>query len=112
MDLPAATLDLLYHFCRLQLPHVGMATDAFTRHLQRTYDLFQGKAEQPVGWDQYLENLYPLDWYLASACLDNNPAAWEQLFAARGRDYARPDGRTPRLDHGQVPARCRIRGAP
>ncbi len=83
MDLPAATLELLYHFCRLQLPHVGMAPDAFARHLQRTFDLFQSKSEQPVGWDQYLENLYPLDWFLASACIDNNPAAWEQLFASR-----------------------------
>ena len=44
-----ATADLLYHFCRLQLPQVSMTADVFRRHLQRAYDLFRGKSERPVG---------------------------------------------------------------
>jgi RNA polymerase sigma factor (sigma-70 family) len=55
----------------------------FERHLQRTFDLFQAKVESAATWDAYLENLYPLDWFLAAACLDGDLHAWEALFAAR-----------------------------
>lgn len=75
--------DLLYHFCRLQMPQVGMDVEVFRRHLQRTHALFAAKNERAIGWNEYLANLYPLDWYIACACLDNVPAAWERLFAAR-----------------------------
>ncbi|MFN4259930.1 MAG: sigma-70 family RNA polymerase sigma factor [Gemmataceae bacterium] len=73
---------LLYHFCRLQLPGVQLGREAFERHLRRTFALYQVK-ELAVTWDAYLENLYPTDWYVASACLDGNSQAWEALFAAR-----------------------------
>src|SRR2546421_3928497 len=74
---------LLYHFCRLQLPAISMTWAQFERHLQRTFDLHQGKANTTGSWDSYLANLYPLDWLLASACLEGDSRAWEQLFGAR-----------------------------
>jgi RNA polymerase sigma factor (sigma-70 family) len=80
---PQATAELLYHFCRLQQPALPMPAEAFRRHLQRAYELFGAKSEQSVGWEEYLDNLYPLDWFLASACLDGSPSAWDQLFASR-----------------------------
>jgi RNA polymerase sigma factor (sigma-70 family) len=92
-DRPAADalgprLELLYHFCRLQLPAVDLASSVCARHLQRTFGLYQAKAgaakaEAGASWDAYLANLYPLDWYLACACLEGKPQAWELLFAAR-----------------------------
>jgi hypothetical protein len=78
-----ARIDLLYYFCRMQLPAVSLSPETCQRHLQRTYQLYQGKAPEPASWDYYLDNLYPLDWFVASACLEGNAAAWEQLFAAR-----------------------------
>ena len=74
---------LLYHFCRLQLPGVAMTPTAFDRHLQRTFDLHRAKAGQAATWDAYLDNFYPLDWFLASGCLEGDNQAWEALFAAR-----------------------------
>ena len=75
--------ELLYHFCRLQLPAVMMASAVCARHLQRTFDLYRAKIDPRATWDRYLDNLYPLDWFIASACLDGNGRAWEMLFAAR-----------------------------
>jgi RNA polymerase sigma factor (sigma-70 family) len=74
---------LLYHFCRLQLPAVVLTPDDCERHLLRTYHLYERRAAESASWQHFLENLYPLDWYLACACLQGNPKAWEQLFAAR-----------------------------
>jgi len=74
---------LLYHFCRLQLPVVALAIAAFDRHLQRTFDLYRSKAGPAASWDVYFDNFYPLDWFLASACLEGDNRAWETLFAAR-----------------------------
>ncbi len=74
---------LLYHFCRLQLPAVVLSPDDCDRHLVRTFGLYERHAGAAATWQHYLENLYPLDWYLACACLQGNPKAWEQLFAAR-----------------------------
>ena len=76
-------IALLYHFCRLQLAAVALSQEAFERHLQRTYQLYQGKAGADASWPAYLVNLYPLDWFLACACLEGNSRAWERLFAAR-----------------------------
>jgi RNA polymerase sigma factor (sigma-70 family) len=75
--------ELLFHFCRMQLPSVGLSRAQFDIHLQRAFDLFCGKANKSVAWDAYLENLYALDWFLASACLDGDRRAWDHLFAAR-----------------------------
>lgn len=74
---------LLYHFCRLQLPHVALAHSLFKRHLQRTFDLYRAKSDPAAPWQNYLDNLYPVDWYLAVACLESDARAWEHLFAAR-----------------------------
>lgn len=81
---PAALrVQLLYHFCRLQLSAVSLALTDFERHLQRTFAIYQTKVGLEATWDAYLENLYPLDWFLAAACLEGNRQAWESLFAAR-----------------------------
>ena len=80
---PALHSALLFHFCRVQLPSVQLATRAFDANLLRACELFRSKSEQPVTWDQYFENLYPLDWFVASACLEGVDPAWEYLFAAR-----------------------------
>lgn len=60
-----------------------MASAACARHLQRTFELYRDKVNPQATWDGYLDNLYPLDWFIASACLDGNARAWEILFAAR-----------------------------
>jgi RNA polymerase sigma factor (sigma-70 family) len=75
--------ELLYHFCRLQLPAVILPPETCARHLQRTYDLYRRKTGAAANWDAYLDNLYPLDWFVASACLESHPRAWDYLFAAR-----------------------------
>jgi len=79
----ALQTELLFHFCRLQLPTIVITRAQFEIHLQRAFELFRGKADQPVAWETYLENLYPLDWFLASACLEGDRRAWDHLFAAR-----------------------------
>jgi RNA polymerase sigma factor (sigma-70 family) len=79
----AASLPLLYHFCRLQLPAVHLGPEVLHRHVQRTFALYEAKAGPTASWEHYLENLYPLDWFVASACLEGNARAWEYLFAAR-----------------------------
>ena len=78
-----AQVALLYHFCRLQLPAIVLSPEAFARHLQRTYELYRTKAGPEATWSAYLASLYPLDWFVACACLDGNARAWEHLFAAR-----------------------------
>ncbi|OAI48141.1 hypothetical protein AYO44_07730 [Planctomycetaceae bacterium SCGC AG-212-F19] len=78
-----ATRLALYHFCRVQLPTVGIPAPVFEKHLQRAFDLCKAKTGPKTTWDTFLDNLYPLDWFLASACLENYPRAWEALFAAR-----------------------------
>jgi RNA polymerase sigma factor (sigma-70 family) len=74
---------LLYHFCRMQLPSVALSPPVFDRHLQRTFELHRTKPKACATWDAYLENLYPLDWFLAVACLEGDQRGWEALFAAR-----------------------------
>lgn len=73
---------LLFHFCRLQRPEILLDRPAFDRHLQRTIDLFRTK-DATASASSYLDALYALDWYVCCACLENNRAAWEALFAAR-----------------------------
>jgi RNA polymerase sigma factor (sigma-70 family) len=83
MMTPGPRVEILYYFCRLQLPSVNLPADRCQHHLQRTFGLYQLKVEQPITWEAYLDHLYPLDWFLASACLEGNRSAWEQLFASR-----------------------------
>jgi RNA polymerase sigma factor (sigma-70 family) len=80
---PGPRAELLYYFCRLQLPAINLPAESCHRHLLRTYQLFSKKQDGPVAWDHYLDNLYPLDWFVASACLEGNARAWDQLFASR-----------------------------
>jgi RNA polymerase sigma factor (sigma-70 family) len=76
-------VELLYHFCRLQLPPVSLSPQTCGKHLQRTFDLYRAKVGTDASWDTYLDNLFPLDWFVASACLEGSAQAWEYLFAAR-----------------------------
>lgn len=78
-----ADSELLYHFCRVQLPGVQLSPEACSRHLQRAFELYASKSGNNASWNSYLDNLYPLDWFIASGCLEGNGQAWEQLFAAR-----------------------------
>lgn len=75
-------IALLYHFCRLQLPGVALTQKACAGHLQRTFGLHR-KSQPQASWEGYLDLLYPLDWFVACACLEGNERAWQQLFAAR-----------------------------
>ncbi len=80
---PGPRADLLYCFCRLQMPGVDLPVERCVHHLERTFRVFEKKAEDSVTWDAYLDHLYPLDWFLASACIEGNRTAWELLFASR-----------------------------
>jgi RNA polymerase sigma factor (sigma-70 family) len=79
----AARAQLLYHFCRIQMPGIHLHLAPFQKHLERTFALYRDKAGPAVSWDNYLEGLYPLDWFLAVSCLQGDERAWECLFAAR-----------------------------
>jgi RNA polymerase sigma factor (sigma-70 family) len=87
MLLPERTQKVLaYHFCRLRLPDLAISYAVFERHLQRSFDLCMGKAakngSEPT-WSGFFNNLHATDWYLACACLERQPRAWDQLFALR-----------------------------
>jgi hypothetical protein len=73
---------LLYHFCRLQLPALDLPHSAFEWHLLRTFALHRKKVPDGT-WAGFFDNLYPLDWFVACACLEGSPRAWELLFASR-----------------------------
>jgi RNA polymerase sigma factor (sigma-70 family) len=77
---------LLYHFCRLRLPGVALPLASFEQYLARAFDVYRAREsrEQRTGtWPAFIEALYPVDWFLACACLDGVARAWESLFAAR-----------------------------
>jgi RNA polymerase sigma factor (sigma-70 family) len=80
---PIARTELLYHYCRLQLPAVILARPRFGEHLSRTYHLFAVKSPDGLTWESYLGQLYALDWYLCCGCLENDGKAWEAMFATR-----------------------------
>jgi RNA polymerase sigma factor (sigma-70 family) len=73
---------LLYHFCRMQLPAVALLPERFEKHLERTFALSEVKSPG-VLWEDYFDNLYSIDWFIACACLEGQTAAWDYLFAAR-----------------------------
>lgn len=89
MTQAARTLDLgpraelLFAFCRMQVPSVALSPPACARHLERTFHLYREKHDPEATADRYLDHLYPIDWYVASACLEGSSAAWEALFASR-----------------------------
>jgi RNA polymerase sigma factor (sigma-70 family) len=76
-------IELLYHFCRVQLSAIDLTPAVGARHLERTFAIYQAKAGAAATWDAYLDNLYPLDWFLTVACLEGKPRAWDVLFASR-----------------------------
>ena len=80
---PGPRAELLYYFCRLQLPAVELPPERCQHHLRRTFEVYQKKVADPVSWETYLDHLYPLDWFLASACMEGQRSAWECLFASR-----------------------------
>jgi RNA polymerase sigma factor (sigma-70 family) len=79
----ARHVTAIYHFGRMQMPPISVAPGVLDRHLHRTYELFGAKSERDVSWEEYLEALYALDWFLAVACLERNESAWHYLYAAR-----------------------------
>src|SRR5262249_11714396 len=77
---------LLYHFCRLRRPAIALPLPVFESHLQRAFELSRAKhirKGEATSWESFLENLHAVDWFLACACLEGRPSAWEVLFAAR-----------------------------
>jgi RNA polymerase sigma factor (sigma-70 family) len=75
---------LLYHFCRLRLPTVSLTAAAFSRHLQRAFELYRSKlGEGTPSREAFLEALHGPDSFLAWGCLEGDAKAWEALFAAR-----------------------------
>ena len=77
---------LLYHFCRLRLPQVNLPADVFERHTVRAFEMFQAKRAkegQTATWNGFIDNIYALDWFVASACLEGLEEAWRALFRAR-----------------------------
>jgi RNA polymerase sigma factor (sigma-70 family) len=82
----AMTTQLLYHFCRLRLPAVPMPLAVFEKHLERAFEMYRTRQEREGGTptrEAFLANLYAPDWFLACACLEKQPRAWDELFAAR-----------------------------
>src|SRR5579875_2827996 len=77
---------LLYHFCRLRLPAVPLPLPVFARHLQHTFERTRSKCAakgETLRWELFVQRLHAVDWFLACACLEGYPNAWETLFAAR-----------------------------
>ncbi|MHB1425112.1 MAG: RNA polymerase sigma factor [Gemmataceae bacterium] len=77
---------LLYHFCRLRLPAVPLPLPVFEHHLRRAFEMNRAKHAVKgavIAWETFLEELHAVDWFLACACLEGQPVAWETLFAAR-----------------------------
>lgn len=83
LPLPRTRVFLLYHFCRMQMPGIPLTPPLCERHLARTFQLHREKKDKAVSWEEYLDNLHALDWFLACACLEGCAAAWEQLSVAR-----------------------------
>src|SRR5262249_15018647 len=54
-------------------------------HLERVYKAYLSRSEEgrEATWVRFVENLHPLDWFLACACVEGVQAAWEALFNAR-----------------------------
>jgi RNA polymerase sigma factor (sigma-70 family) len=73
---------LVYYFCRLQLPALALPSPRFATHLERMFEIYRTK-NAAAAWEQFLAELYALDSFLTIGCLENQPRAWETLFAAR-----------------------------
>jgi RNA polymerase sigma factor (sigma-70 family) len=80
--LPQAKVLVVYYFARLQLPAVAIAPQQFVARLRAMLERARRK-DPALTERQFLEGLYPVDSFLASACLEGSRAGWESLFAAR-----------------------------
>src|SRR5207253_10544279 len=78
-----ARVKLIYHFCRMQLPGVRLSPAKFDEHMKRTFALYQAKTDNGAAAENPFDNFYPLDWFIACACLEGEVTAWDRLFAAR-----------------------------
>ena len=47
---PAPRAELLYYFCRLQLPDVNLPPARCRHHLERTYQLYLKKLDAPISF--------------------------------------------------------------
>jgi RNA polymerase sigma factor (sigma-70 family) len=77
---------LLYHFCRLRLPRVRLTAEAFARHALRAYDLYRAKScreGRDPSWNDCVDNLHALDWFVSCACLERLDEGWIALSHAR-----------------------------
>ncbi|MFO0880164.1 MAG: sigma-70 family RNA polymerase sigma factor [Gemmataceae bacterium] len=88
MGNPRQQAALIYHFCRLRLPRIRLPLERFRQRLDQTFRQGLARADRPgkagpTTWEQFLEGLHALDWFLATACLEGLENGWETLFAAR-----------------------------
>jgi len=77
-----ATIQAIYHFCRLQWPQLPLPASYFAQRLQACWQRWQQQHPQ-ASYKDYLSGLHARDLFLASACLYRLEAAWEFLFASR-----------------------------
>ncbi len=80
MPAPDRAVRLLHSFASLQRPGLALPLSAFQARLVAMHE--RAKPHFPT-WERFLAGLFPLDAFLAAACLENLPAGWETLFAAR-----------------------------
>jgi RNA polymerase sigma factor (sigma-70 family) len=83
---PGLRTQLLYHFGRLHLPVLAVPPGSFGQHVQRAFALYQTKRiknGEKASWEDFLDHLHAVDWFLCCACLEGQSRAWDYLFAAR-----------------------------
>jgi RNA polymerase sigma factor (sigma-70 family) len=77
---------LLYHFCRLRLPQVKLASAVFERQSLHAFEMYRAKRAKEGAtptWDEFVDNVHALDWFIACACLERLEEGWRALFHAR-----------------------------
>jgi RNA polymerase sigma factor (sigma-70 family) len=75
-------LTVLYHFCRMQRPHLAVAAALFAHHARRMFERAQ-RVQPHLHWPAFLDQFQALDAFLVAACLEGVSAAWVELFAAK-----------------------------
>lgn len=67
----------------MQMPGIVLSLAKFQGHLERTFGIFQKKEHADLKWDEYLDQLYVIDWFIGCGCIDGDNRAWEILFSTR-----------------------------
>jgi len=82
---------LVYHFCRVQTPHIALPLERFESRLRGMYERARSSKSPPANWDEFLARLQPLDAFVVASCIEGNQDAWQLLlFDARvGRQEKR-----------------------